>query len=134
MSHERDVLAELFSDPDTKPEPGQAELIRLIYRRESKKAGIEKSQSAGPIQDSIDSTGNRKKKATYYLSEKLIVELYEGKARIKVQVPTELKAKVSMSRIVDNAIGAILKEFNQVGNPADLMHQFLTHTSKRAYK
>ena len=45
MSHERDVLAELFSDPDTKPEPGQAELIRLIYRRETKKAGIEKSQS-----------------------------------------------------------------------------------------
>ena len=132
MSYDRDVLAELFNDPETEPQPEQAELIRLIYRRGSKEVGVERSQSAGSIQDSKYSTGNRKKKATYYLSEKLIVELCEGKARIKVQVPSELKAKVSISRIVDNAIGAILNEYNQVGNKSDLMHQFLTDNPKRA--
>ena len=131
MSYNRDVLAELFSDPETEPQPEQAELIRLIYRRNSKEDRIKRIQSTGSTHDSNGSTGNRKKKATYYLSEKLVVELSGGNARIKVQVPSGLKAKVSMSRIVDNAIGAILKEFNQAGNKRDLMHQFLTDTSKR---
>ena len=131
MSYNRDVLAELFSDPETQPQPEQAELIRLIYRRGSEEAGIKRTHSAGSTHDSHNSAGKRKKKATYYLSEKLVVELSGGNARIKVQVPSGLKAKVSMSRIVDNAIGAILKEFNQAGKKGDLMHQFLTEPPKR---
>ena len=135
MSHDRDVLAELFSEPETDPQPEQAELIRLIYRRGTKEVGIERSQPSGSIPSSKNSIGHiRKKKATYYLSEKLVVELCDGKARIKMQVPSELKEKVSMSRIVDHAIGAILKEFNQAGNKSDLMHQFLTNTPKRVIK
>ena len=131
MSYNRDVLAELFSDPEIEPQPEQAELIRLIYRRDSEKVGIQQSCSAGSTPDKSRSSGNRKKKATYYLSEKLIVELSGGNAKIKVQVPSGLKAKVSMSRIVDTAIGAILKEFNQTGTKNDLMHHCLTDTPKR---
>ena len=131
MSHNRDVLAELFSDPETQPQPEQAELIRLIYRRDSKEPEIKRTHSAGSTHDSHHSAGKRKKKATYYLSEKLVVELSGGNARIKVQVPSGLKAKVSMSRIVDNAIGAILKEFNQAGKKGDLMHQCLTEPPKK---
>jgi hypothetical protein len=66
----------------------------------------------------------------------VLVELCEAKARIKVLVPSELRAKVSMSRIVDYAVGAILEEFNQIGNgnTSDLMQQFLTNRKKRAQK
>ena len=126
MSYNRDVLAELLNDPETEPQPEQAELIRLIYQRGSREVGIERAHLPGSIQGGRNPEGNRKKKATYYLSEKVIVELCEAKARIKVQVPTKLRAKVSMSRIVDYAVGAILEEFNLIGNKSDLMHQFLT--------
>lgn len=129
MSYDRDVLAELLNESETEPQPEQAELIRLIYRRESKDVEIKRAQSPGSIQGSRNPAGNRKKKATYYLSEKVLVELCEAKARIKVLVPSELKAKVSMSRIVDYAVGAILEEFNQIGNTSDLMQQFLTESN-----
>ena len=134
MSYNRDVLAELLNDPETEPQPEQAELIRLIYRSGSKEVGIEREQLPGSIQDSRNPEDKRKKKATYYLSEKVLVELCEAKARIRVQVPSELRAKVSMSRIVDYAVGAILEEFNLIGNKSDLMQQFLTDRIKRAKK
>ena len=103
MGYNRNVLAELLNDPETEAQPEQAELIRLIYRRGPREVGIERAYSPGSIQDSRNPEGNRKKKATYYLSKKVLVELCEAKARIKVQVPSELRAKVSMSRIVDYA-------------------------------
>jgi hypothetical protein len=134
MGYNRNVLAELLNDPETEAQPEQAELIRLIYRRGPREVGIERAHLPGSIQDSKDPEGNRKKKATYYLSEKVLVELCEAKARIKVQVPSELRAKVSMSRIVDYAVGAILEEFNLIGNKSDLMHQFLTDRRKRSLK
>ncbi len=126
MSYGRDVLAELLSDPETEHQREQAELIRLIYRSGSKEVGIERAHLPGSIQDSKDPEGNRKKKVTYYLSEKVLVELCEAKARIKVLVPSKLNTKVSMSRIVDSAVGAILNEFNLSGYKSDLMQQFLT--------
>ena len=132
MSYDRDVLAELLNDPETEPRPEQAELIRLIYRSGSKEVGIERGHSPGSIQDSRNPEDNRKKKAAYYLSKKVLVELCDAKARIKVVVPSELKAKVSMSRIVNYAVGAILEEFELIGNKSDLMQQFLTDRKKRA--
>ena len=134
MSYDRDVLAELLNDPITEPRPEQAELIRLIYRSGSNKVGIERAHTPESYQDRRNPEENRKKKATYYLSEKVLVELCEAKARIKVQVPSELRAKVSMSRIVDYAVGAILEEFNLIGNKSDLMQQFLIDRKKRAQK
>ncbi len=132
MSRKRDVLAELLNHAPTEPQAEEAELIRLIYRRGLEDVGIERAHSPGPIQNSRDISDRRKKKATYYLSEKVLVELCEAKARIKVQVPSELRTKVSMSRIVDYAVGAILAEFNRIGNKSDLMQQFLTNRKKRA--
>ena len=132
MSYDKDVLAELLSDSETEPQPEQAELIRLIYRSGSKEVEIERAHSSGSIQASRNPEDNRKKKATYYLSEKVLVELCEAKARIRVQVPSELRAKVSMSRIVDYAVGAILEEFNLIGIKSDLMQQFLIDRKKRA--
>ena len=134
MSDDRDVLEKILNDPETETQPEQAELIRLIYRRGSKEVEIKRAQSPGSIQGSRNPASNRKKKATYYLSEKVLVELCEAKARIRVQVPSELRAKVSMSRIVDYAVGAILEEFNMIGNKSDLMHQFLTDRKERAKK
>ena len=131
MHRNRDVLAELLNHAPTEPQAEEAELIRLIYRRGSEDVGIGKAHSTGSIKHSRYPEDNRKKKATYYLSEKVLVELCEAKARIRVLVPSGLKAKVSMSRIVNYAVGAILEEFNLVGHKSDLMQQFLTDRKKR---
>ena len=132
MSSDKDVLAELFNDPETEPQPDQAELIRLIYRSGSKEVEIEREHSSGSIQDRRNPTIIKEKKATHNLSEKVLVELCHAKARIRVKVPSELKAKVSMSRIIEYAVGAILGEFKKIGNTSDLMQQFLTDRKMRA--
>ena len=126
MSSNRDVLAVLLSDPETEPQPEQAELIRLIYRNGSKEVGIQREHSPGSIRGGRNPENTKKKKATYYLSKKVLVELCDAKARIRVLVPPGLKTKVSMSRIVEYAVSAILEEFKQIGNTSDLMQQFLT--------
>ena len=66
-----------------------------------------------------------KRKVTYYLSEKVVVELCEAKAKIRVMVSPDLKKKVSMSRIVDYAVDAILDEFNAVGEKCELVKRIM---------
>jgi hypothetical protein len=59
------------------------------------------------------------------LSEKVLVELYDAKAKIKVLVPKDFKSKVSMSKIVDYAVKAIVDEFKEVGIDNALVQQIL---------
>ena len=135
MSFNKDVLAELLNPSQTEYQPEEAELIRLIYRRDSsgsKNVSVERTQFPGSQKANKHRENHRKKKATYYLSEQVLVELGEAKARIKVLVPSKLKTKVSMSKIVDYAVGAILKEFNVSGYKSDLMQEFLTGSEMKA--
>ena len=54
------------------------------------------------------------------------MELSDAKAKIKVLVPSKLKSKVSMSRIVDYAVNAILEEFNKIGKKSALVEKIIT--------
>ena len=132
MSQSRDVLAQLLTDPPEDAPTDEAELTRLIYRRRSYavESGVTHLSNYRHHSEDAKRIEDRKKKVTYYLSEKVVVELSEAKARIKVSVPQQLKTKVSMSRIVDYAVGAILDEFNQIGEKSDLMRRFLTNKKK----
>ena len=134
--HNRDVLADILNDPQpaSRARPESADLIRLIYRNRAVESEDAIKHSHDPISKKRISKDTRKKKATYYLPEKVLVELCEAKARIKVLVPSELKAKVSMSRIVDYSVSAILEEFSLLGHRSDLMQAFLTDRKKRDKK
>ena len=118
-----DILDRVLSDVPNETIPGLSELSDYIYQR---------NRPTSPILREVNSeTPSRpgksaKKKVTYYLSQKVCVELSEAKAKIKVQVPSNLKRKVSMSRIVDYAVKAILDEFNRGGKVSPLVKGILT--------
>ncbi len=120
----QNIFDELYQDTETESIQGLKGLSELIYQTEP----------ASAPQDGL--TGNHPipfrprrrpatRKVTYYLSEKVVVELFEAKARIRIMVPAGLKSKVSMSRIVDYAVGAILDEFKAVGEKCELVKRIM---------
>ena len=117
-----DILNELFMDSPEESVPGLKGLTELVYRNDqSSKERAEKQNFSQPDTES----GFAKKKVAYYLSEKVLVELSDAKAKIKVMVPRGMKSRVSMSRIVDYAVNAILEEFKTVGQKSDLVKNIL---------
>ena len=117
-----DIMDRILKDIPIETIPGLSELSDFIYQRDrptcpilTEVNGSDRSRSVTP----------EKKRVTYYLSKKVCVELSEAKAKIKVHVPSKLKRKVSMSRIVDYAIKAILDEFKQGGPDSPLVKEIL---------
>jgi hypothetical protein len=119
-----DILDNLLTDVPDVTMPGVSELCEFIYQ---------KNQPTGPVLMELptDNASHaempRKKKVTYYLSKKVLVELYDAKAKIKVLVPANVRRKVSLSRIVDFAVEAILDEFKKVGKKSELVQQILNN-------
>lgn len=118
-----DILDRILTDVPNEQIPGLSELSEFIYQRDRPASPILRE-----VKSDIPSRPVKplKKKVTYYLSKKVCVELSEAKAKIKVQVPPNLKRKVSMSRIVDYAVKAILDEFNQGGKDSPLVKEILS--------
>ncbi|RJQ56458.1 MAG: hypothetical protein C4530_14565 [Desulfobacteraceae bacterium] len=116
----RSVFDDLFEESGADSFPELEGLREFVYR------GSPNDESARSMKEE-GRNGNPagKKKATYYLSEKVLVELFDAKAKIRILVPPSLKSKVSMSRIVDYAVGAILEEFNSAGRRSDLFQQII---------
>jgi len=117
-----DLFDDLYTDTDDASVPGIEGLNELIYRNERTKEPDLYGLPSPPPSDEEPST---KKKVTYYLSEKVLVELCDAKAKIKVLVPNAFKAKVSMSRIVDYAVNAILEEFKCIGKDSKLVRDLI---------
>ena len=105
-----DIFDDLFKESPEESDPGLKGLQKLIYRKK-------RSSNATTVKQNVNQQApedrSAKKKVTYYLSEKVLVELFDAKAKIKVMVPRNTKSRVSMSRIVDYAVNAILEEFKK---------------------
>ena len=122
---QRNIFDDLYGDSETDAIQGLDGLTELIYQTDpsSTRQAAEKDQN--PAQNHQNSKPS-KKKVTYYLSEKVLVELCDAKAKIKILVPSKLKSKVSMSRIVDYAVNAILEEFNMIGKKSALVKKIIS--------
>jgi hypothetical protein len=122
---QQNIFDDLYRDSETESIPGLEGLTELIYQTNpsSTPQATETDQNAAPNRQNSRSS---KKKVSYYLSEKVLVELSDAKAKIKVLVPSKLKSKVSMSRIVDYAVNAILEEFNKIGKKSALVEKIIT--------
>ena len=122
---QRNIFDDLYGDSETDAIQGLDGLTELIYQTDpsSTRQAAEKDQN--PAQNHQNSSPS-KKKVTYYLSEKVLVELCDAKAKIKILVPSKLKSKVSMSRIVDYAVNAILEEFNMIGKKSALVKKIIS--------
>ncbi len=116
-----DILDSLLTDVPDVAMHGVSELSDFIYQRNQPTDSVSMIESTEGASHAI----TPKKKVTYYLSKKVLVELYDAKAKIKVLVPTNVRRKVSLSRIVDYAVQAILDEFKEVGKKSELIQQIL---------
>jgi len=66
-----------------------------------------------------------KKKSTHYLSGDIFADLDEARDKINEFVQPHLKSRVSKSRIVDQALRMILKEFEEKGEKSRLIKEIL---------
>jgi hypothetical protein len=119
------IFDDLYRNSETESIQGLDGLSELIYQTDPSPA---RQAVSGDGDSSYNLTERKasKKKVTYYLSKKVLVELCEAKARIKVLVPSNFKSKVSMSRIVDYAVDAILEEFNTIGEKSSLVEKIIS--------
>ena len=116
-----DILDNLLTDVPDVTMHGVSELSDFIHQRNQPTDSVPMPESTEDAPPAI----TPKKKVTYYLSKKVLVELYDAKAKIKVLVPTKVRRKVSLSKIVDYAVQAILDEFKEAGKKSELIQQIL---------
>jgi hypothetical protein len=127
----KDIFADILEGSEEDSIPGMEDLAELLYRRgqPSTEASTKKSVMA-PKQKRKEKMP-AKKKVTYYIPEKIFVELGEATAKIKIMVPPELKSRVSMSRIVEVALSSIFKELGTKGQKSSLMKNILKENQKK---
>jgi hypothetical protein len=124
------ILEDLFSQCRTTDGSDLEGLTDLVYGRSRETAAPSEASNVTDFPQRKIPVDSNKKKLSYYLSQQVHVELCEAKAKIRVMVPPGLKSKVSMSRIVDYAVNAIIQELKTAGEDSELVKKFLNSDSK----
>lgn len=118
----KDILKDVLSGLSEDPIPGIEELTELIYRaipEETRASELEKLRSK------ISKPKKLKKKTTHYLSEDIFETLGETREKL-VEMLSELPTmRISKSRIVNQALEMILKEFHEKGEDSRLVKKIL---------
>ena len=96
-----DVMGDLLSDSGDNSLPSVEELNCLIYRDPKDLAPVAASEPA-PGTESWHSA-----------RDNVSVQIWESKANIKIRVTAESKKNLSMNRIADIAVKAILEELKK---------------------
>lgn len=124
---EKDVLDDILGGSQDSSTQGMKDLTELLYRRgrPSAKSPPKTKKRVRVLKQREQEKRPAKKKATYYISKKVSVELSEAKAKIRVMVPPELKSRVSLSRIVNVALKFILKELEAKGQKSPLVKSII---------
>lgn len=130
--HKHDIMDDLLkgSSEDTASEASS--LAKLIHR-----AGENASSAKPPAESAADQDqkkahgGDGKKKSTHYLSGEIFDDLDEARDKINELVHPRLKSKISKSRIVDQALRMILKDFEEKGEKSHLIKEMLKDLRKK---
>ncbi|MEW5909469.1 MAG: hypothetical protein AB1659_06705, partial [Thermodesulfobacteriota bacterium] len=121
-----DILKEILSGPQNETVLGLEELRRLIYQVSIPEKTPVTPARKGPS----EKPRSKKKKTTHYLSEQTFINLEEVKQKLKLMLPDDKKTKVSKSRIVNDALELILKEFVAKGEESFLMKKISRRSEK----
>ena len=96
------------------------------------KANAKHPERSGSNREKKESPGgDSKKKSTHYLSEEIFADLDDARDKINELVHQRLKSRVSKSRIVDQALRMILKEFEEKGEKSHLIKEILKDTPQK---
>lgn len=124
---QRDILDELLKGTTGTSPAEDAELGRLLRRKVSSK----EAQPEKPNKVAARTKGGTKKKTTHYLSQETCGELESARERINLLVRRRLSGRVSKSKIVDQAIKMILREFDEQGENSPLIQEILRDTPRK---
>ncbi|MBW1954201.1 MAG: hypothetical protein JRI76_06435 [Deltaproteobacteria bacterium] len=118
----KDILKEVLSGLSEDPIPGIEELTELIYRaipEETRASELEK------LHTKFFKPKKLKKKTTHYLSEDIFETLGETREKL-IEMLSEIPTmRISKSRIVNQALEMILKEFHEKGEKSRLVKKIL---------
>ena len=108
-SDEMDILAKMVhlhgEPPSPVPEPSKAP---LLSRKKTK-----------------TTAQGKKRKSTHYLSGDIFQDLDEAKEKINQAIHRRHKPHITKSKIVDQALRMILKEFEEKGSESPLIQELL---------
>ena len=110
MGKKKDVMGSILGADDKEFEASTRELDCLIYRTgESESSGESGTEPAAPATENAPGGQNSWKASKGNVS----VEIWEGKAKIKIKVGSDVSGKVSMKRLASIAVDAIMAELEK---------------------
>lgn len=126
-----DIMDDLLKGASDEAECESASLAKLIHRTgETAHTNYPAESSSCPDKKKPVSSES-KKKSTHYLSEEIFADLDDARDKINELVHQRLKSRISKSRIVDQALRMILKEFDEKGEKSPLVKEFLKDIHKK---
>ncbi|MFA7381953.1 MAG: hypothetical protein WC001_00735 [Desulfurivibrionaceae bacterium] len=100
-------------------------LDKMIHCFEGAASAKNQAEKPSRPPSSKKTTDDSKKKSTHYLSGEIFADLDEARDKINALVNQRTKSKVSKSRIVDQALRMILKEFEEKGDKSRLIKEII---------
>ena len=116
-----DALLKGFVEEATPEALSLAKLIHCPEEKTSSKPHAEKPPA--PSSPTQKASEDNKKKTTHYLSGEIFADLDEARDKINELMHQRAESKVSKSRIVDQALRMILKEFEEKGEKSRLIKE-----------
>jgi hypothetical protein len=127
--HKNDIMDDLLKGSSEDATPEAPSLAKLIHRAgETAPAKLPVGRASDPQKAH---GGESKKKSTHYLSGEIFDDLDEARDKINELVHPRLKSKISKSRIVDQALRMILKDFEEKGEKSHLIKEMLKDLRKK---
>lgn len=124
--NKNDIMDDLLKGTSEDAEHEASSLAKLIHRAEKASPATHPPESRScPDPKKAPPSGDSKKKSTHYLSGEIFADLDDAKDKINELVHPRLKSRVSKSRIVDQALRMILKEFEEKGEKSHLIKEIL---------
>ncbi|MBU2538948.1 MAG: hypothetical protein KKH22_10970 [Proteobacteria bacterium] len=123
--NKKDIMDDLLkgSSEDTTHEASA--LTRLIHRTGESSSAKHPAGDSSCQDQKKSPAGDSKKKSTHYLSEEIFADLDDARDKINELVQPRVKSKISKSRIVNQALRMILKEFEEKGEKSHLIKEIL---------
>ncbi len=123
--NKNDIMDDLLKSASEEADHEGSSLAKLIHRAGEKATARPSAASPSSPDPQKVSGGDSKKKSTHYLSGEIFADLDEARDKINELVHQRLKTRVSKSKIVDQALRMILKEFEEKGENSHLIKEIL---------
>lgn len=123
--NKQDIMDDLLKGSSEDATHEASSLARLIHRTGESESVKHPTGSSSSQDQKKTPVSESKKKSTHYLSEEIFADLDDARDKINELVHPRVKSKISKSRIVNQALRMILKEFEEKGEKSHLIKEIL---------